>query len=131
KTEFISFVSHELRTPLTSVKNSLALMRSGKTGPLPPDTEKFLDIANRNATRLATLIDDLLDLSRIEAGRIEMKFSPATVDRPIDGSLALLPRQAEAKRIAVSREVPRDLPLAFMDTKKIEQVLTNLVGNAI
>ena len=131
KSEFISFVSHELRTPLTSVKNSLALLLSGKTGALPPDAEKFLHIAGRNATRLGTLIDDILDLSRIDAGKLDLKLTCCAVGGPIDSSLGCLASQAETRRLTITRDVPGDLPPVHLDVDKIEQVVTNLVGNAI
>ncbi|OGP83715.1 MAG: hypothetical protein A2Y95_03400 [Deltaproteobacteria bacterium RBG_13_65_10] len=131
KNEFVSFVSHELRTPLTSIKNSISILLSGKTGALSSDAEKFLGIANRNALRLAALIDDLLDLSRIEAGRLELNFARCSVGKSIESSLGCLASQAEAKHIVIQREIPLALPPIHGDAKKIEQVVTNLVGNAI
>jgi len=131
KNEFVSFVSHELRTPLTSVKNSLSLLVSGRTGALPADAEKFLQIAARNASRLGALIDDLLDLSRIDAGKLELQLVLETLDRPIDASLGLFTTQAESKRLTITRDIPDGLPRVYLDANRIEQIVTNLVGNAI
>jgi nitrogen-specific signal transduction histidine kinase len=131
RTEFISYVSHELRTPLTSIKNSLSLLQSGKTGELSPEVEKFVGIAHRNVHRLAGLIDDLLDLSRIEAGKLEMTFAQCPVRQPIEASLACLTGQAETKKIAIHAEMEPGLPFIYAEAKKIEQVVTNLVGNAL
>jgi signal transduction histidine kinase/CheY-like chemotaxis protein len=131
RTEFISYVSHELRTPLTSIKSSLSLLQSGRTGELRPEVEKFVGIAHRNVHRLAGLIDDLLDLSRIEAGKLEMSFIQCAVWQPIEASLACLTGQAEAKKIAIHAELEPGLPSIYAEAKKIEQVVTNLVGNAL
>ncbi|HSL84363.1 MAG TPA: PAS domain S-box protein, partial [Thermoanaerobaculia bacterium] len=81
KSAFVATVSHELRTPLTSIRNALDIVRSGKPGPLAPDQRRFLDMARRNQERLATIIDDLLDLSKIEAGRLEYGFEEVEAAR--------------------------------------------------
>src|SRR6185436_21071886 len=75
KKEFVSTVSHELRTPLTSIRGSLSLLASGMLGELPGDAQEAVEIADRNTIRLIALINDILDLERLESGRLEMHFA--------------------------------------------------------
>ena len=84
KSEFISIVSHELRTPLTSIKNSLDILLSGKCGEVTQAGEKFLTMAKRNVTRLSGIINDLLDISKIEAGKMDFHFKPVQLNMVID-----------------------------------------------
>ena len=79
KTEFVSMVSHELRTPMTSVKTSLTLLVEGAGGRLDPAAHELLEVALRNADRLIRLVNDLLDLSRLEAGRMDLRVEPVAV----------------------------------------------------
>lgn len=130
KGEFISVVSHELRTPLTSLSGALELLKGGVAGPLPVEAAPLLDIAARNAERLTGLVNDILDLEKIEAGM--MRFEPRAVD------LAELLRQAlEANRTyALQFGVELELaPIAAgarvnADPDRIMQVLANLLSNA-
>jgi signal transduction histidine kinase len=131
KTDFISTVSHELRTPLASIHNSLDLIQSGRTGELTPDQEKFVRIASRNTRRLRDLIDDLLDLSRIESGRLEFKFRRLAVPPLVHELLHLFLGQAEEKEIRLDVEAPDSLPEVWADGKRLEQILVNFLGNAL
>lgn len=131
KSEFISIVSHELRTPLTAVKNSLDIMLSGKTGEITSIQNNFLNMAKRNLDRLSGIINDLLDLSKIEAGKMEFRFENFCVAEPIDFVKNTFISLAEKKNIKLKTVFSNNLPRAYGDLRKIEQVLTNLVSNAV
>lgn len=130
KSEFISIVSHELRTPLTSIKNSLDILGSGRCGDVSQSAEKFLSMAMRNVKRLSEIINDLLDLSKIEAGKMDFNFAPANINTVIGYVKTALSEVAKAKGInLITKE--ENLPETKFDAQRIEQVLTNLVSNAI
>ena len=131
KSEFISIVSHELRTPLTSIKNSLDILSSGRCGEVSEASEKFLSMAMRNVLRLSGIINDLLDLSKIEAGKMEFKFAPANINTVIDYVKSALSVVAKSKEINLVTSEDLNLPDIKADSQRLEQVLTNLVSNAI
>lgn len=131
KSEFISIVSHELRTPLTSIKNSLDILLSGKCGEITQAGEKFLTMAKRNVTRLSGIINDLLDISKIEAGKMDFHFKPVQLNIVIDYVKSALSGLAKEKSIEVSVEEYGILPEITADAQRLEQVLTNLLSNAI
>lgn len=131
KTDFISTVSHELRTPLASIHNSLDLIQSGRTGELKPDQEKFVQMARRNTRRLRDLIDDLLDLSRIESGRLEFKFRRVELPPMIQELYQVFREPAEEKEIRLETEADGGLPEVWADAKRLEQILVNFLGNAL
>jgi PAS domain S-box-containing protein len=131
KSDFVSNVSHELRTPLTSIKGSVDNMLDGLTGGLNEKQVRYLSRIKSNTDRLARLINDLLDLSRIESGRIEVRPTKLPL-AALAGEVAeyLKPLAAE-KQIQI--EVPASDPsmTAWADRDKVTQVLLNLVGNAV
>ncbi len=131
KSEFISIVSHELRTPLTSIKNSLDILSSGKCFDMTESAEKFLAMASRNVQRLSGIINDLLDLSKIEAGKMEFKFAPTNINTVIDYVKTALSVVAKSKGIELVVDVLENIPDTIADSQRLEQVLTNLVSNAI
>ncbi|MFH0703051.1 MAG: ATP-binding protein [bacterium] len=136
KSEFISIVSHELRTPLTSIKNSLDIMLSGKTGEITKIQNNFLSIAKRNVDRLAGIINDLLDLSKIEAGKMEYRFKPMNILDPIQFVVSTFEHLAYKKNIEFAVNISKqseqsELPQIYGDISRIEQILSNLVSNAI
>ncbi len=131
KSEFISVVSHELRTPLTSIKNAVNIILGGTAGEITQNQEKFLSLAGRNIDRLAGIINNLLDLSKLEAGKVEMRFQEMDLNEPLDTVISSLRPQAEEKAVAISREIPVGLPKIHGDKDKIEQIFTNLINNAI
>lgn len=131
KSEFISIVSHELRTPLTSIKNSLDILHSGKCGEISPASDKFLTMAKKNVTRLAGIINDLLDLSKIEAGKMDFHFNPIQIKNVIEDVRTALAGLAKEKSIEILTENNIDLPEVMADSQRLEQVLTNLLSNAI
>ena len=130
KSEFVSLVSHELRTPLTSVKGYLDLVLEGAVGEVPPEQREFLTIAKRNADRLAALVADVLDLSRIEAGRLELQRTALDLATVVDEAAAALRPQIAQKGQRLTVDVPADLPAVLGDGERVTQVLTNLLSNA-
>ena len=131
KSEFISIVSHELRTPLTSIKNSLDILMSGRCGEITPSSDKFLSMAMRNVQRLSGIINDLLDLSKIEAGKMDFNFAPVNINTVIDYVKSALSEVAKSKGLTIITDTPDNLPEITADSQRLEQVLTNLVSNAI
>lgn len=131
KSEFISIVSHELRTPLTSIKNSLDILQSGRCGDVTQSADKFLSMAIRNVQRLSGIINDLLDLSKIEAGKMDFNFVPANINTVIDYVKSALSEVAKTKGLTLITNEAENLPQIIADTQRLEQVLTNLVSNAI
>lgn len=130
KSAFVSTVSHELRTPLTSIQNAVDIVRSGKPGPLAPDQRRFLDMARRNQERLASIIDDLLDLSKIEAGHLEYRFRELECAPFLAEIRETFEPQAVARGVEIAVE-PGSPPPVLADPKRLGQVLTNLVSNAL
>jgi len=131
KSEFVSVASHELRTPLAAIKNSVQLMLSGKTGEINENQTKFLSMAERNINRLTNILNDLLNLSKIESGKIELKFEDIELKGLIELTASSLRPQADGKSIQIEVEVPEQLPAVYGDPEKIEQILTNIIGNSI
>lgn len=131
KSEFISIVSHELRTPLTSIKNSLDILTSGRCGEVTQSAEKFLSMAMRNVQRLSGIINDLLDLSKIEAGKMDFNFIQTNINTVIDYVKSALSEVAKSKGLTLITDETENLPSVNADPQRLEQVLTNLVSNAI
>ena len=131
KSEFISIVGHELRTPLTSIKNAVNVIFSKKAGDINENQMRFLSMADRNINRLSGLINDLLDISRIEAGKINLELKPLALGTALDMAINSLASRAGEKSISIRKEIPSDLPQAYGDPDKLEQIFINLIDNAI
>ena len=131
KSEFISIVSHELRTPLTAIKNSLEICLSGKAGEVSSIMDKFLNMARRNVSRLSGIINDLLDLSKIEAGKMDFKFEKANINVPVEFIKNTFENVAKDKNIDLVLDKDDDIFDTYIDNQRIEQVVSNLVSNAI
>jgi signal transduction histidine kinase len=129
KKEFVATVSHELRTPLTSIRGSLRLLASGVLGELAGEAREVLEIADRNALRLIGLINDILDLERLESGRLEMQFEETAVDDVLRRSVEAVRGVAEQQGIRL--ELRPTAERAWADPQRLVQVVVNLVGNAI
>ncbi len=130
KSEFISTVSHELRTPLTSIKGYVDLILLGSVGEITPMQRNFLEVVRSNSNRLVDLINDLLDISRIETGRIVLSPEPLSIFDVVEEVVESARAEIERKQLTLEVRVPPDLPLVHADRKRITQVLTNLVSNA-
>ena len=131
KSEFISIVSHELRTPLTAIKNAMDIVLSGKAGDMTENIEKFCSMGKRNAIRLSGIVNDLLDISKIEAGKMDFKFELTNIEPVIEVVKNNLTEVAREKDLTIKYEPIGETVEVYADTDRIEQVLTNLVSNAI
>jgi len=130
KNEFISTVSHELRTPMTSIKGYTDLIFMQAAGPITENQRKFLSVIKSNADRLATLVNDLLDISRIETGRIRLNRQPIATGKVAQDVVTALSKQADEKGLTLTIKVAEDLPPVYADPDRLTQILTNLVDNA-
>ncbi|MBV9602837.1 MAG: response regulator [Chloroflexi bacterium] len=130
KTEFVSQVSHELRTPLTAIKGFTELLLDGDAGEVNDEQQEYLDIVKSNVDRLVALINDLLDISRIESGRIKLDLAPIDLAAIITSVVATMRPLLDAKQQTLTTSVEADLPLAMGDRDRVVQVVTNLVSNA-
>jgi PAS domain S-box-containing protein len=131
KDEFISHVSHELRTPLAVIHQFVTILLDGLAGPLGADQQQSLDVVLRNVGQLRGMIDDLLEATRADAGRLSIEPRPIALGKLVADAVQSLRSTAAAKQIALSARVATGLPLALADAERSMQVLFNLVGNAI
>lgn len=130
KSDFLATVSHELRTPLTSIKGSLDLIGYGALGEVPERMEKVLTIAQRNATRLNALINDLLDLQKMDAGRMSFQFEKVHLASFLAQAVAANQPFANSLDIEIKlAPVPENFHV-LADEKRLEQVLSNILSNA-
>ncbi len=130
KTDFVSTVSHELRTPMTSIKGYADLLLLGAAGAMNENQRRFLSIIKANADRLSVLVNDLLDISRIEGGRVELDIKPQPLKELIDTVASSLRGKIEEKSLKLMVNLPPTLPQVMADRDRAIQVLTNLVSNA-
>ena len=128
KTEFVATASHELRSPLTSIKGFVELL--AVSADLSPKQSEFVDIIRVSTNRLVDLVSDLLDVARIEAGRLQVQRRPMAIGEAIEEVAALLQPRIEDKHQALTVDVPSSLPTAFADPTRVRQILTNLLTNA-
>ncbi|MDI6783200.1 MAG: ATP-binding protein [bacterium] len=131
KTEFVSTVSHELRTPLTAIKGSVGLMAEGRTGAMSPMQQEMITLVKRNTDRLARMIDDLLELTRAEAGRMKVEQKLVNFKEVIKEIFELFSQQATSQKLALRSEIPAESSPMYADPDKLQQVLINLIGNAM
>jgi len=130
KTEFVSFVSHELKQPMTSMKGYTDLLVKGAAGELNDAQRSFLGTIRSNVDRMNMLVSSLLDISRIESGRIRLNLEEVSIEQVIEDALRTTRAQIEAKQQLLEVDVPPDLPLVRGDRDRLVQILTNLVTNA-
>ncbi len=131
KSEFVAIVSHELRTPLTSVKTSLRLLFEGAAGTVNQQMRGLLEIALRNLDRLIRLVNDLLDLSRIEGGTVTTKLSPVSARETTSLAVEAVRGFADVRAVVLDWEPGADALLVTADADRLEQVIVNLLSNAI
>ncbi|MGC9348187.1 MAG: GAF domain-containing protein [Anaerolineae bacterium] len=130
KSEFVSTVSHELRTPMTSIVGYVDLILAGAGGDLTDTQLSFLKKVKANADRLTDLVNDLLDISRIEQGRVELQLEPLAMEEVIGQVIDLMRPKTEEKEQTLRTSIPEGLPKAYGDAARMTQILTNLVSNA-
>jgi PAS domain S-box-containing protein len=130
KNEFISTVSHELRTPLTSIRASLAMLADDMAGELPADAKGLVSIANSSCERLVRLVNDMLDIEKIESGNMKFDIFEQTLQPVIEHAIAAIGSLAAEYRVTLSCDCPPDLHAAI-DHDRFMQVVTNLLSNAI
>ena len=130
KNEFISTVSHELRTPMTSIKGYTDLLFLGMAGGLTDAQRNFLKIIKSNADRLTALVNDILDISRIETGRMRLTVSSLDLGQIINQAVVSFQGQYQEKGLELIWEEPEGLPDARGDAARVAQVLSNLLANA-
>lgn len=130
KREFVSIVSHELRTPLTAIHGSLTALNTGKLGSLSPPGERLLQIAEQSTTRLIKLINDILDLERLESGKVSLNLQIFSIEEVLSRAIETVQMVAEQDHIQIHSGVQPNLQ-AKGDPDLLIQVLTNLLGNAI
>lgn len=132
KDEFISMASHELRTPVTGIRGYVSMMIEGSLGPVSDKARESLKIVESAATRLAALVEDLLNVSRIEQGRMKIESKPIDLSITIREIMNELKVQADEKKLALEfKPHTEPLPLVNLDVGRIKEVLINLIGNAI
>jgi signal transduction histidine kinase len=130
KTDFVSSVSHELRTPLTSIKGYASILLTEKLGALPAEVKLRLERINRHSDELAQLVNDLLDISRIQSGRVIMKQEPRNLRKIVEEAAELLSVQLKERQVELSINMPEEISV-FVDPSQIKRVFINLIGNAI
>ena len=131
KSEFLAMVSHELRTPLTAIIGYSRLLMRQVHGALTPKQVEHQEAIFRGAQRLSDLINDLLDVSRLEAGRIELAPRPTDVAQIAEQAATVVAVAAQARQIRITSEVPPGLSPVHADPSRLQQILVNLVGNAV
>ena len=130
KSDFVSFVAHELKNPMTSIKGYTELLAGSKVGPITDLQANFLATIRSNVERMSTLVSDLNDNSKIEAGRLRLDFKAMDVPEVVDEVIRSARRQIEDKKQTISLQMPEQLPLVWADRTRVGQVLTNLISNA-
>jgi NtrC-family two-component system sensor histidine kinase KinB len=131
KSDFVMAASHELRTPLTSIGMGIDLLLEHAAEGLSPRDRELLQAAHEEVHRLKALVNDLLDLSKIEAGRIQLEFEHLSLRDVMDRVAVVLRAQIEEKAVKFEVDIPADLSRVRADLNKITWVLINLVSNAM
>lgn len=131
KSEFISVASHELRTPMTSIKGSVDLILGGGVGEVSPEALELLEVAHSACDRMIRLINNILDLSKIEAGQIQLRLELIDLAAVVERSLRSMNSIGAQAEIKLKSNFASGLPLVEADKDRMEQVITNLVSNAI
>jgi signal transduction histidine kinase len=131
KSEFIGTASHELRTPMTSIKGAIDLVLSGFAGDVSLETRELLAIGQKNCERLIRLINEILDITKIEAGKIQLKLEAIDPTIPVEDAMHAVASFAAQHGIRIAIEGSGSCPPAVLDKDRIEQVVINLLSNAI
>lgn len=130
KTEFVSIAAHQLRTPLSAIKWTLRMVLDGDTGPLSAEQEELLEKTYVSNERMISLINDLLNVSRIEEGRFLYKQAPGQLEEVVKAVIESSKELLKMKKVSLSVDIPSDVPPVNMDKEKLELAVQNLVENA-
>ena len=131
KTQLLAMASHDLRTPLSAIRGYLDIVMDGSSGDLTAEQREFLEGAHRNTLQIASLVDDLLDLGRIEAGALALGVGPVSIDTVVQEVLGTVAPQAAEKGLRLERVAGPSSPVALADAGRLRQTLLNLVANAV
>ncbi|HEY3230795.1 MAG TPA: HAMP domain-containing sensor histidine kinase, partial [Roseiflexaceae bacterium] len=131
KTEFIGTVSHELRTPMTSIKGFTQLLAMGSLGPINDTQKEFLDTIQTNAERMISIINDLLDITKVETGSIELDLRPLHLAETLSNVVSELQSSIAAREHDLTINIPPGLPLVRADARRFNQIIFNLLSNAV
>uniref|UniRef100_A0A7V3ZVD8 histidine kinase n=1 Tax=candidate division WOR-3 bacterium TaxID=2052148 RepID=A0A7V3ZVD8_UNCW3 len=131
KTDYFAMVSHDLRSPLTTIKEAVALLSEMAKGKLPSESERFFNIISEELFKLFHLIDNLIEVSRLETGRIKLNFQPVEIQQLINKSLTSFQIFYEKKNLRIEKKFPAYLPKAEIDPDRFSSVINNLLDNAI
>src|SRR4029079_14460401 len=130
KSEFLAAMSHELRTPLNAIQGHVQLLEMGLHGPVTPEQREALTRVQRSQRVLQSLINEVLNFARLEAGRIEYEIQPVDVHEVVTSVVQMMEPQLAAKSLAFTMDVPASLRVSA-DADKVRQILINLLSNAI
>lgn len=128
--EFIDFVAHELKQPMTSLQGYAKMLLMGIGGDLSETQRGFVEVINSNADRMGRLVNDLLEISRLEAGRITLKLAPVDLGELVEETAAISRAEIESRHLALQVETSGDLPPVMADRERLVQILTHVVRNA-
>ncbi|HEY5494821.1 MAG TPA: ATP-binding protein [Candidatus Anoxymicrobiaceae bacterium] len=131
KSNFVSNVSHELRTPLTSISGFVSLLLAGRAGPLATNQSRYLEIVKEQAGNLTMMIEDLLDLSRLQAGGRRLQTAACSVHEMVQAAVAQVEKAALAGDVEIRVNLREDLPPVNADSARLTQVLNNIIENAV
>jgi PAS domain S-box-containing protein len=131
KSEFMTRMNHELRTPLTAIIGFSRVLLAGKEGPLGANAQLYAERIRANGMHLLSLINQILDVAKVEAGRMELESETVAVDTLVRDTLAMLESTAQSKGIALRADLPSEVASIITDAGKLRQILINLIGNAI
>ncbi|HVD97212.1 MAG TPA: ATP-binding protein [Cytophagaceae bacterium] len=131
KTNFIATISHELKTPIASIKMGLKLLEDERIGSLNEEQRKLIVNIKDDSHRLLKITGELLDLTQVETGNIQLHYNPTAPEEVVDYALQVMKFQAQQKGIVLHTEIEKELPKLFIDLEKTAWVMVNLVSNAV
>ena len=131
KSEFLANMSHELRTPLNAIIGYSEVLRDGLTGVLTEQQERFISDIFSSGNHLLSLINDILDLSKVEAGKMELELEPVDIPGLLSNSLSIIREKAALRHVQLDLDVPADLRPFESDARKVKQMVYNLLSNAV
>ena len=131
KSDFVANVSHELKNPLSITKEALSNILDGMSGPINPEQKQVIEIGKKNIERLVRLVTDLLDLSKIEAGKIKLKLEEIDLKQLIDEILKAYEKEISKKQLVLKKDIQETIGLVWADRDRLSEVIINLLSNAI